>query len=37
MAFAFSLLQQRRNLDECPVLQTEAAFADRRATLMAML
>lgn len=37
MAFAFGLLQQRRTLDECPLLQNEAAFADRRATLAAML
>ncbi len=37
MAFAFGLLQQRRTLDECPLLQKEAAFADRRTTLAAML
>ncbi len=37
MAFAFGLLQQKRELDECPVLQTDAAFAERHATLKALL
>lgn len=37
MAFAFALLQQRRSLDECPPLQEDAAFADRRAAIEAML
>lgn len=37
MAFAFGLLQHQRTLDECPVLQTEAAFAERRAALAALL
>jgi ArsR family metal-binding transcriptional regulator len=37
MAFAFGLLQSQRALTECQPLQTDAAFADRRATLEAML
>ncbi len=37
MAFAFALLQQRRTLAECPPLQEDAAFADRRAAIEAML
>jgi ArsR family metal-binding transcriptional regulator len=37
MAFAFALLQHRRELSECPPLQSDDAFADRRATLEAML
>lgn len=37
MAFAFALLQQRRTLEECPPLQDDAAFADRRAAIEAML
>jgi ArsR family metal-binding transcriptional regulator len=36
MAFAFALLQQQREVLECPVLTTEA-FTDRRALLEAML
>ena len=37
MAFACNLLLQKRDLEECPTLQTDAAFADNRATLEAML
>jgi ArsR family metal-binding transcriptional regulator len=37
MAFAFALLEQRRALAECPPLISDAAFADRRAALEAML
>lgn len=37
MAFAFALLQHNRELSECPPLQDDGAFADRRATLEAML
>lgn len=33
MAFAFALLLSRRAVDECPVLATDAAFADHRAQL----
>jgi ArsR family metal-binding transcriptional regulator len=37
LAFAVGLLQQKRRLDECSPLQADSAFADRRATLEAML
>jgi len=37
MAFAFGLLQQKRTLTECAVIQLDVAFTDRRATLEAML
>ena len=37
MAFAADLLQQKRLLTECPVLVFDPAFADRRASLNAML
>lgn len=37
MAFAFGLLQQKRTLAECSVLQADPAFADRRAALGAMV
>ena len=37
MAFAFGLLQQKRTLEECPVIASDPAFADRRAQLMAMV
>ena len=37
LAFAVGLLQHNRKLAECPVLYTDPAFADRRATLEAML
>lgn len=37
LAFAVGLLQQKRELAECAPLQGDTAFADRRATLEAML
>ena len=37
MAFAFGLLQQKRKIEECPVVASDAAFADRRAQLMALV
>jgi ArsR family metal-binding transcriptional regulator len=37
MAFAVSLLQQNRGLDECPVLGSDPGFTDRRVTLENML
>lgn len=37
LAFAVSLIQQKRSLDECLPLGQDPAFADRRATLVAML
>jgi ArsR family metal-binding transcriptional regulator len=37
MAFAFGLLQQKRTVEECPVVASDPAFADRRAQLMAMV
>lgn len=37
MAFAVGLLQQTRTLDECPPLQADANFSDRRVTLETML
>ncbi len=37
MAFACNLLLQERELDECTPLGEDAAFAERRATLAAML
>lgn len=37
MAFAFALLQSRRVLTDCPLLAADESFADRRATLQAML
>ena len=37
MAFAVSLLQQTHTLDECPILQADADFSDRRVTLETML
>lgn len=37
MAFAFALLQQRRELGECVPLAEDPAFADRRAALEGML
>ncbi len=36
MAFAVGLLQHKRSVIECPPLQADGAFADRRATLEAM-
>ncbi len=37
MAFVFGLLQQKRTVEECPVIASDPAFADRRAQLMAMV
>jgi ArsR family metal-binding transcriptional regulator len=37
MAFAVGLLQQLRLLTECPPLQADRTFSDRRATLEAMV
>jgi ArsR family metal-binding transcriptional regulator len=37
MAFAFSLLQQRRELEACETLAREAGFTDRRVALLGML
>jgi ArsR family metal-binding transcriptional regulator len=37
MAFAVGLLQQQRLLTECPPLQADRTFSDRRATLETML
>jgi ArsR family metal-binding transcriptional regulator len=37
LAFAVSIIQQQRSLDECIPLHQDPAFADRRATLEAML
>lgn len=37
MAFAFGLLQHKRALQECPVVANDAAFADRRAQLAALV
>jgi len=37
MAFAFGLIQQNRAVMDCPALAQDPAFADRRATLSAML
>ena len=37
MAFAFAVLQQQRDVGECKPLAEDAAFADRRVTLEAML
>lgn len=37
MAFAAGLLQQKRSLDECPILKSDLNFDERRATLVAML
>ena len=37
MAFAFGLLQQKRTVEECPVVAGDPAFANRRAQLMAMV
>jgi len=37
MAFAFMLLMSKRTLDECPALSNDAAFADRRAQLAALI
>lgn len=37
MAFAVDLIQQKRGLAECPPLHNDDAFAERRATLEAVL
>jgi ArsR family metal-binding transcriptional regulator len=37
LAFAVQLIQSKRSLDECLPLQQDTAFADRKATLEAML
>jgi ArsR family metal-binding transcriptional regulator len=37
LAFAVGLLQQKRELAECPPLQADSAFAERRAALEAMV
>ncbi len=37
LAFAVSLIQQQRTLDECLSLGQDPAFSDRRATLEAMI
>lgn len=37
LAFAVAVVQQKRFLTECPSLQTDSSFADRKATLEAML
>jgi ArsR family metal-binding transcriptional regulator len=37
MAFAFGLLQQKRTVEECPVIAGDATFVDRRAQLAAMV
>jgi ArsR family metal-binding transcriptional regulator len=37
MAFAFGLIQQNHTIKGCPVLLQDPAFADRRATLAALL
>jgi ArsR family metal-binding transcriptional regulator len=37
MAFAAALLQQKRQLSECPVLDADPAFGERQAALEAML
>jgi len=37
LAFAVAVLQQKRQLTECLPLQSDSSFADRKATLEAML
>ena len=37
LAFAVAVLQQKRRLTECAPLQSDSFFADRKATLEAML
>ncbi len=37
MAFAFGLLQQERTIEECPAVASDAAFAERRAQLAALV
>jgi ArsR family metal-binding transcriptional regulator len=37
MAFALGLLQQERTVEECPVIASDSALADRRAQLMVLV
>lgn len=37
LAFAVAVVQQKRHLTECPPLQSDPLFTDRKATLEAML
>jgi ArsR family metal-binding transcriptional regulator len=37
LAFAVALMQQNRTLDECPAIQADLNYADRRAALSAMI
>jgi ArsR family metal-binding transcriptional regulator len=37
LAFAVAVIQQKRSLAECSPLQSDSSFADRKATLDAML
>jgi ArsR family metal-binding transcriptional regulator len=37
LAFAVGLNQHSRSIDECPILRADTAFAERRATLEAMI
>ncbi|MCK6539313.1 MAG: hypothetical protein L6Q26_04570 [Anaerolineales bacterium] len=37
LAFAVAVIQHKRSLIECPPLQSDSSFADRKATLEAML
>lgn len=37
LAFAVAVIQQKRSLTECPPLQADSSFADRKGTLDAML
>lgn len=37
LAFAVLLIQQQHTLEDCPILQQDPAYADRRLTLEAML
>jgi len=37
LAFAVAVIQQKRSFTECPPLQSDSSFADRKATLEAML
>jgi hypothetical protein len=37
MAFTFLLIQGKKTLDECPPLQSDPDFSDRRATIAVMV
>jgi ArsR family metal-binding transcriptional regulator len=37
LAFAVAIIQHKRSLVECPPLQSDSSFVDRKATLEAML